>query len=370
MSTNPTSHREVAHKSSGSAEVHAPKMPAGLRSKEQAQNRLEVGSTANFLDSLRITLKWEGGYSNDPDDPGHATMLGITQAEYSRYRAANHLAPQHVRQISTQEMKTIYKENFWDAAGCANMSRNIATVNFDTAVNCGLGGARSVMRRALELSGFSQNQLNSLNSEQEASFLAAHTQARMERYNAICQRWENNGKARAWKFMGGWSNRTCDVAKFVGVDSSVLAKICGDAALGRATGTARDWVMPNVYAGGQVLMSLFGSMCGGGGSALGFLGSLFSVPPIELQLGEPQKPPMETRCFEQREDLPEQKGALRSSGVKKIVREELQRATVLQEAQSKINEDTRTLRERLKREQQELQAALARPAAHSKKIAN
>ena len=33
----------------------------------------------NFDISLPVTLEWEGGYTNDPDDPGGPTNLGIIQ---------------------------------------------------------------------------------------------------------------------------------------------------------------------------------------------------------------------------------------------------------------------------------------------------
>ena len=40
----------------------------------------------NFEHCLAITLKWEGGYSNHPDDPGGPTMRGIIQREYDAWR--------------------------------------------------------------------------------------------------------------------------------------------------------------------------------------------------------------------------------------------------------------------------------------------
>ncbi len=43
-------------------------------------------ATDNFERCLAITLKWEGGYSNHPDDPGGPTMRGIIQREYDAWR--------------------------------------------------------------------------------------------------------------------------------------------------------------------------------------------------------------------------------------------------------------------------------------------
>jgi lysozyme family protein len=35
---------------------------------------------ANFKQAFEKTLKFEGGYANDPDDHGGKTMYGITEA--------------------------------------------------------------------------------------------------------------------------------------------------------------------------------------------------------------------------------------------------------------------------------------------------
>jgi lysozyme family protein len=36
----------------------------------------------NFDKALSFVLSWEGGYSNDPDDPGGETNFGISKRSY------------------------------------------------------------------------------------------------------------------------------------------------------------------------------------------------------------------------------------------------------------------------------------------------
>ena len=362
MTSAPAAHRPATPKPSAPLDTHSVKMPATSRTHEQAQNRTEVNSAAAFLDALRMTLKWEGGYGNDPDDPGKATMLGIIQVEYNRYRREHNLPQQHVSAISKQEMMAIYRQKYWDATGCNQLAPKIATVNFDTAVNCGTNGAKSVMQRALKLSGLSMQQLGSLSVEQEAAFLSAHTQARMERYHGICERWEARGKPRAWKFMNGWANRTCDLAKYVGVNAAELSKVFDRATLASTSGAARDWTMPNNWSAGSgnLLMTLGGRFSAFGGSIVGFFSNLLIVPKIDLQIDQLEKPPMETRCLEQREDSPEAPKTSKLKQVKKRSVEEERKTALIEESKLSDVTEVRAAQQRLKREQQELLAALER----------
>ena len=53
-------------------------------------------ASGNFERCLAVTLKWEGGYSNHPDDPGGPTMQGIIQREYDAWRRKQGKRPRPV----------------------------------------------------------------------------------------------------------------------------------------------------------------------------------------------------------------------------------------------------------------------------------
>ena len=57
-----------------------------------------------FDKALAFTLKWEGGYSNNPNDPGGATMKGVIQKTYDDYRKSKGLPLQGVKAISDSEV--------------------------------------------------------------------------------------------------------------------------------------------------------------------------------------------------------------------------------------------------------------------------
>ena len=92
----------------------------------------------SFEQSLEYLLKWEGGFTNDPRDPGGATNLGIIQTEYNAYRVRKCLPSQSVRYISHAEAAEIYKNEYWDIAQCDGFSPGVADALMDACVNSGV----------------------------------------------------------------------------------------------------------------------------------------------------------------------------------------------------------------------------------------
>jgi lysozyme family protein len=96
----------------------------------------------NFDQALTWVLEYEGGFSNDPHDPGGATMWGIIQREYDTYRKAKRELPQSVSHISIAERDEIYRKNYWDVMDCDDLPAGIDACAFDAAVNSGPGRAK------------------------------------------------------------------------------------------------------------------------------------------------------------------------------------------------------------------------------------
>lgn len=87
-----------------------------------------------FEAALVFVLAREGGYADDPDDPGGATNRGITQATYTSWRKAQGLATQHVRLCSMEETAAIYRSEYWEKHRCGDLPWPLALVHFDSAV--------------------------------------------------------------------------------------------------------------------------------------------------------------------------------------------------------------------------------------------
>lgn len=104
-----------------------------------------------FETALKFVLKWEGGFTNHPNDLGGATNKGITQKVYDDYRINKKLAKRSVQLISEPELNEIYENNYWEPVRAKWLRAPLALVMFDTSVNFGPAGALRRLQKALNL---------------------------------------------------------------------------------------------------------------------------------------------------------------------------------------------------------------------------
>lgn len=98
-------------------------------------------AAGNFMRCLPITLTWEGGFVDDPRDPGGATNKGVTQKVYNEYRDSLGSIRQSVKLMADSEMQAIYKLRYWDKIAGDKLPLGIDMALFDFAVNSGVGRA-------------------------------------------------------------------------------------------------------------------------------------------------------------------------------------------------------------------------------------
>jgi lysozyme family protein len=106
-------------------------------------------SAANYPRCLANTLREEGGWTDDPRDPGGPTMRGIIQREYTKYRASKGLANRSVRYITEAELQDIYAGNYWRPMRGDLWPKGPDQIVFDIAVNSGPGRSLAIMRAAM-----------------------------------------------------------------------------------------------------------------------------------------------------------------------------------------------------------------------------
>lgn len=103
----------------------------------------------DFEKALSFVFGNEGGYSNDPDDRGGATNLGITQSTLDRARKQMPDLPESVRDLTRELAAEIYRVLYWEASKADMMPYPLSTLHFDAAVNHGVGGAAKLLQRTI-----------------------------------------------------------------------------------------------------------------------------------------------------------------------------------------------------------------------------
>jgi lysozyme family protein len=146
----------------------------------------------DFDRSMKFVASWEGGFVDHPSDPGGRTNMGVTQKTYDAWREQHDQKPEDVKLLTRYEANAIYKDQYWDAAGCDVLRWPLCLVQFDTAVNLGVGRAQRMLKEA-------------------KSDTSMYLHLRRNYYTALA-----NQKPKLKVFLNGWLNRvralgkTCD----------------------------------------------------------------------------------------------------------------------------------------------------------------
>ena len=99
-----------------------------------------------FEKAVAIVLKHEGGYVNNPKDPGGETKFGISKRSYPK---------EDIKNLTIERAKQIYYNDFWIKCNFYKISSDsIAFKLFDLGVNTGCAGATKIASRALMSIGY------------------------------------------------------------------------------------------------------------------------------------------------------------------------------------------------------------------------
>jgi len=147
----------------------------------------QVAKINNLKEALKFTLKWEGEYSFDPDDPGGETKWGISKRSYPEEDIAN---------LTKERALEIYLKDYWLPIGGDNLLYPYCVAVFDTAVNCGVARTKDWLRRA-------------------GGDCKAFMELRHQHYINII-----NKDPRLVKYAKGWWNRYSDLQKYLFINGA------------------------------------------------------------------------------------------------------------------------------------------------------
>lgn len=156
---------------------------------------------ANFELALKHVLKFEGGYSDHPKDPGGATNFGITIGVLGEFRGAP-VTKHDVRILTLAEASRIYRSRYWNAVSCDQLPAGLDLAVFDCAVNQGVGRAARFLQIAARVKTdgiVGPLTLNAVSTARQAPLLCEFMAYRMRSYGLL--------KSLFLTFGLGWSRR-------------------------------------------------------------------------------------------------------------------------------------------------------------------
>jgi lysozyme family protein len=88
----------------------------------------------------------EGGFVNDPDDPGGATNFGVTIHTLRRLRPGQRVSVDDVRALTREDAIAIYLEHYFNRPRIAELPQPLWATVFDMYVNAGANAVRILQR--------------------------------------------------------------------------------------------------------------------------------------------------------------------------------------------------------------------------------
>jgi lysozyme family protein len=165
---------------------------------------------ANFDLFLPLLLRFEGGYVDDPEDPGGETNKGVTMAtfrEWSHQLLGIDPTSDNLKSLTDAQAGIIYKARYWDGIrGDAVELQDLANIVCDGYVNTGTN-ATKLLQRVMNGMGASvvEDGMIELASIQALAGLSQvevyrqFKQGRIRYYESVAQKYP--------KFLRGWLNR-------------------------------------------------------------------------------------------------------------------------------------------------------------------
>jgi lysozyme family protein len=103
-----------------------------------------MATTSDFQRAFELVIGHEGGYTDNPNDPGNwtggakgqgtckGTKYGISAASYPNL---------DIKNLTLGDAQAIYARDYWIKAGCPDAPPRLAFALFDAAINNGVGNA-------------------------------------------------------------------------------------------------------------------------------------------------------------------------------------------------------------------------------------
>ena len=158
----------------------------------------------NWPQCFALVLKNEGGYVDNPADPGGATNLGCTKAVWEQYIGRS-VTKDDIKALTPNDVMPLYKAKYWDTIKGDDLPEGVDYAVFDFAINSGPSRAPKALQSVLSVTVDGQigsATLRALETANPREVATAVCEARL----AFLQSLPTYGT-----FGKGWSRRVAEV---------------------------------------------------------------------------------------------------------------------------------------------------------------
>jgi len=146
-------------------------------------------SSTNFNGAVDLILAHEGGYSNDPADPGGETNYGISKRAFPGI---------DIKKLTRLQAIELYREHYWQPLKCDQLPSGTDLMAFDAAVQHGVPTAAKLLQQAAGVVADGHIGPITMAAVTKQGTCREFAARRMELYASL-----NHFK----RFGGGWSRR-------------------------------------------------------------------------------------------------------------------------------------------------------------------
>lgn len=169
--------------------------------------------TPRFLAFMPFILKWETEYNSDgsvkverdPDDPGGTTKYGIDQRSHPTVDIPN---------LTEAGARRIYFDDYWTKIHADSLPEPVGEVCMNIGVNAGKGRAAKWLQQAL---GVTADGVIGPKTIDAANAVALPTALAKDLCDRLMQHYRDIAKGPLAKYLGGWTNRTNDLRRVLGI---------------------------------------------------------------------------------------------------------------------------------------------------------
>lgn len=155
--------------------------------------------TGNFKECLALVLKSEGGYVDNPHDPGGRTNLGVTQKVWEEY--TGHEADEKImRGLTPEKVAPLYEQRYWRPTYCEVLPRGLDLLVFSMGINGGPGRAVKLLQQSIGCVPdgiIGPTTMGLIKSSNVADLISKYSDARRTYYQSLNKP----------MFIKGWLNR-------------------------------------------------------------------------------------------------------------------------------------------------------------------